>query len=113
MRKHSPEGASCYHQQKARKRTAAVCGATAAARQGYAFSAILKRVRHPHALRLVLRTQPRSGGSKMCPWLIALLSFLWVTASTAAELAVKVADKEPPKELDASIRAKLQTKTVQ
>src|SRR5262245_11810815 len=42
-----------------------------------------------------------------------LLAFLQVNASSAAELAVKVADKEPPKELDTSIRAKLQTKAVQ
>src|SRR5438132_10557866 len=42
-----------------------------------------------------------------------LLMFLHVNASTAADLAVKVADKEPPKELDASIRSKLQTKAVQ
>jgi len=31
----------------------------------------------------------------------------------AADLALKVADKEPPKELDASIRAKLQSKAIQ
>ena len=37
-----------------------------------------------------------------------LLIFIQVNASTAADLALKVADKEPPKELDASIRAKLQ-----
>src|SRR3989475_11860580 len=42
-----------------------------------------------------------------------LLMFLQVNAFTAADLAVKVADKEPPKELDTSIRAKLQTKAVQ
>ena len=42
-----------------------------------------------------------------------LLSLLQMNASTAADLAVKVADKEPPKELDASIRAKLQTKAIQ
>ena len=42
-----------------------------------------------------------------------LLTFLQVNASTAADLAVKVADKEPPKELEASIRAKLQTRAVQ
>ena len=42
-----------------------------------------------------------------------LLTCLLINASTAADLAVKVADKEPPKELDASIRAKLQTKAVQ
>ena len=45
--------------------------------------------------------------------LVTLLIFLQVNASTAADLALKVADKEPPKELDASIRAKLQTKAVQ
>ncbi len=42
-----------------------------------------------------------------------LLTFLQLNASTAADLALKVADKEPPKELDASIRAKLQSKAVQ
>ena len=42
-----------------------------------------------------------------------LLAFLQVNASTAAELVVKVSDKEPPKELDASIRAKLRTKAVE
>src|SRR5439155_18649709 len=42
-----------------------------------------------------------------------LLTFLHVNAATAADLALKLADKEPPKELDASIRAKLQTKAVQ
>jgi len=42
-----------------------------------------------------------------------LLALLQVNATIAADLAVKVADKEPPKELDASIRANLQTKTVQ
>ena len=42
-----------------------------------------------------------------------VLTLLQVNASTAADLAVKVADKEPPKELDTSIRAKLQTKAVQ
>ena len=42
-----------------------------------------------------------------------LLAVLQVNASTAADLAVKTADKEPPKELDASMRAKLQTKAVQ
>jgi len=42
-----------------------------------------------------------------------VVTLLQINASTAADLAVKVADKEPPKELDASIRAKLQTKAVQ
>jgi len=42
-----------------------------------------------------------------------LLTFVHVYASSAEDLALKVADKEPPKELDASIRAKLQTKVVQ
>jgi hypothetical protein len=41
------------------------------------------------------------------------LTFLQMQASTAADLTLKVADKEPPKELDASIRAKLQTKAIQ
>ena len=42
-----------------------------------------------------------------------VLILLPVNASTAAELALKVADKEPPKELDASIRAKLPMKAIQ
>src|SRR5256885_15960960 len=45
--------------------------------------------------------------------LVTLLIFLKVNASTAADLALKVAAKEPPKELDTSIRAKLQTKAVE
>ena len=42
-----------------------------------------------------------------------LLTFLQMQASTAADLALKITDKEPPKELDTSILAKLQTKAVQ
>jgi hypothetical protein len=42
-----------------------------------------------------------------------LLAFLQLNASTAADFAVKAADKEPPNELDTSIRSKLQTKAVQ
>ncbi len=42
-----------------------------------------------------------------------LLILTQINASAAAELSVKMAEKEPPKELDASIRAKLQTKAVQ
>ncbi len=42
-----------------------------------------------------------------------LLTLLQVNASTAADLAVKVTDKEPPKQLDTSILAKLPTKAVQ
>src|SRR5688572_25611699 len=38
---------------------------------------------------------------------------LAVSSLCAADLVVKVADKEPPKELDASIRAKLQSKAIQ
>src|SRR5213594_76608 len=41
---------------------------------------------------------------------------LWIVAlddSTAADLTLKVADKEPPKELGAALRAKLQSKAVQ
>ena len=41
------------------------------------------------------------------------LLFLVAYSSPAADLALKVADKEPPKELDASIRGKLQSKAVQ
>jgi hypothetical protein len=42
-----------------------------------------------------------------------LLAFLQLNASTAADLALKAADQEPPKELDTSIREKLQNKAVQ
>ena len=42
----------------------------------------------------------------------ALLS-LGVSLLNAADLTLKVTDKEPPKELDASIRAKLQSKAIQ
>jgi hypothetical protein len=42
-----------------------------------------------------------------------LLVCLAVSSLSAADLTVKVADKEPPKELDASIRAKLQSKAIQ
>src|SRR6266571_376082 len=42
-----------------------------------------------------------------------LLTLLLANASTAADLALKVADKEPPKQLDTSILAKLPTKAVQ
>ena len=41
---------------------------------------------------------------------------LWIVAlddSTASDLTLKVADKEPPKELDAALRATLQSKAVQ
>jgi hypothetical protein len=51
--------------------------------------------------------------TKPALFLGTLLTLLQMNGSTAADLAVKVADKEPPKELDASIRAKLQTKAVQ
>src|SRR5437773_186442 len=48
-----------------------VCGApAAAARRGHAFWGSFGDFGHPHLLRLVLRTQPRSGGgSKMRPCL--------------------------------------------
>ena len=42
-----------------------------------------------------------------------LLVFLLLNTSVAADRTVKVTDKEPPKELDASIRGKLQTKAIQ
>src|SRR5213596_1189514 len=53
----------------ARKRSAAYSGApAAAARRGHAFWGSFGDFGHPHLLRLVLRTQPRSGGgSKMRP----------------------------------------------
>lgn len=49
---------------------------------------------------------------KKLPWFLAFLVLL-VTGANAADLALKVVDKEPPKEIDASIRAKLQSKAVQ
>jgi hypothetical protein len=47
--------------------------------------------------------------------LLALLSALLLPLclSSAADLTLKIIDKEPPKELDASIRAKLQPKAMQ
>ena len=48
--------------------------------------------------------------------LVLVVSLAWLHmpfAITAADLTLKMADKEPPKELDASIRAKLQSKVVQ
>ncbi|HKS36493.1 MAG TPA: hypothetical protein VJW76_04845 [Verrucomicrobiae bacterium] len=44
---------------------------------------------------------------------ITLLGCLAVSSIRAADLTVRVADKEPPKDLDASIRAKLQSKAIQ
>lgn len=44
---------------------------------------------------------------------LRLLILVCVPAALAAELTLKTADKEPPKELDASIRAMLQNKSVQ
>lgn len=44
---------------------------------------------------------------------LTLLVCLVASSTSAADLTLKVADKEPPKELDASIRAKLQSKVIQ
>jgi len=44
---------------------------------------------------------------------LTLLVCLVASSTSAADLTLKVADKEPPKELDASIRAKLQSKAIQ
>jgi hypothetical protein len=51
--------------------------------------------------------------SKSSMAIIAVLLALNLTNLCAAELTVRVADKEPPKDLDASIRAVLQQKAVQ
>ena len=45
-------------------------------------------------------------------WTLALAG-AWMSVASAAELALKVADKEPPQALDASIRKALQSKAVQ
>ena len=45
--------------------------------------------------------------------LALLLTFGALTPSTGADLTLKVADKEPPKELDAAITSRLQKKAVQ
>jgi hypothetical protein len=49
---------------------------------------------------------------KKLSWLLVVLVQL-ANGANAADLALKVVDKEPPKEIDASIRAKLQSKAVQ
>lgn len=53
----------------------------------------------------------------MKKFLASVLGVAWLAAGanpgSAAELTLKVADKEPPKELDPSIRATLQSKAVQ
>ncbi len=52
--------------------------------------------------------------AKNLSWLLsfaAVLQFHYLAG--AADLTLKVVDKEPPKELDASIRAKLQSKAIQ
>jgi hypothetical protein len=51
-------------------------------------------------------------GMKKLSWLLVILVQL-ANGANAADLALKVVDKEPPKEIDASIRAKLQSKAVQ
>ena len=62
-------GASWNHHQKRAETERGLCGApAAAARRGHAFWGSFGDFGHPHLLRLVLRTQPRSGGgSKMRP----------------------------------------------
>jgi hypothetical protein len=42
-----------------------------------------------------------------------VLLALWVVQATAGDFTLKVADKEPPKEIDASIRTTLQPKAIQ
>jgi len=64
----------------------------------------------PFGFRPLLR--PGTGALRGLSLAIALLLHLgW--PSLAAELTLKTTSKEPPKELDAAIRAKLQTKAVQ
>src|SRR5206468_10012563 len=65
----------------------------------------------PHALtlpRYPALTLPRSHA----PLGLAIL-LLVLSSASAAELKLKVADEEPPKEMDAAIRNKLQSKAVQ
>jgi len=62
----------------------------------------------PFGFRPLLR--PGKGALRGC--FLALVLHV-AAASPAAELTLKTADKEPPKELDAAIRAKLQAKAVQ
>ena len=58
-----------------------------------------------------MRIRPH-GSSGFLPLLVA--AFLQLSpSSSAAELTLKVVDKEPPKELDASIRPALQSKAIQ
>src|SRR5580765_2243133 len=87
-----PRGASGYHRSKARGNGPRLCAEHQPQRHGD------RPVRddfntrgHPHALRLVLRTQPRSGGGSMRPFprraFILLLSFelcFWNFAMRAA-----------------------------
>jgi len=49
------------------------------------------------------------------PWLLlgCVASTLWIQLANAADLALKVSDKEPPKELGDAIRQTLQPKAVQ
>jgi len=61
------------------------------------------RADSPRLLQFSLRS--------LCAACVLLLQLAWCCCG--AELSVKVADKEPPKELDASIRAILQSKAVQ
>ncbi len=49
---------------------------------------------------------------KRLSWLLVFLVLL-ANGANAAGLALKVVDKEPPKEIDAAIRAKLQSRAVQ
>src|SRR5437763_1881590 len=64
-----------------------------------------------------LETRPRHPFSRhaLKPSLVlgTLLAFLQGNASMAGDLALKISDKEPPKELDTAIRAKLQPNAVQ
>src|SRR5436190_1583011 len=64
----------------------------------------------PFGFRSLLR--PGTGAPRgLFLALAVVLQLGW--ASATAELTLKTADKEPPKELDAAIRAKLQSKAVQ
>jgi hypothetical protein len=50
---------------------------------------------------------------KKLSWLLVLLLGQLTFGANAADLALKVVDKEPPKEIDASIRGRLQSKAVE
>ena len=69
------------------------------------------------SLELCQSDIPLKTWRKLVSWPLLLLGLsFWLQAagtSSAAELTLKVTDKEPPKELDPSIRSRLQAKAIQ